>query len=414
MTMPMKPKIAVAMLGARRHYAVPRILNDAGLLERFFTDSYVGNKPVLKHALAALPAGLRSTTTRRLAGRQETSIPGTLVTSFDWLGFRYALARRRARDGGARADVYERFNTRFNHAVLRHGLGQADTVWGFNTACREILQTAGKRGLATLMEQTILPTVLEERLMRETAQDWPGWQPGLEFADQQLAAREQEEWELADRIVAGSPFVAEGLADCGVPANKIHVVPYGVDAHRFSPAPSQSSAGRPLRILFVGEVGLRKGVPYLLEALSRLDRNLVEARLAGAVVLDRDRLGRYADWAQILGPVPRSEMPELFRWADVFVLPSVVEGSATVIYEALMSGLPVITTPNAGSVVQEGQSGRIVPVRDIDALATAIAEYAEDPALLERHRAGVRPARAHADMTRYARDLSALFEAHAP
>lgn len=414
MTMPTKPKVAVAMLGARMHYAVPRILNDAGLLERFFTDSYVGNKPVLEHALATLPVGLRSTATRRLAGRQETSIPGTLVTSFDWLGFRYALARRRARDCGARADVFERFNTRFNHAVLRHGLGQADTVWGFNTACREILQTAGERGLATLMEQTILPTVLEERLMRETVQDWPGWQPGLEFADQQLAAREQEEWELADRIVAGSPFVAEGLADCGVPADKIHVVPYGVDARRFSPAPSHSSAGRPLRILFVGEVGLRKGVPYLLEALGRLDRKLVEARLAGGVVLDRDRLGRYADRVQFLGPVPRSEMPDLFRWADVFVLPSVVEGSATVTYEALMSGLPVITTPNAGSVVQDGKSGRIVPVRDVDALATAIAEYAEDPALLERHRAGARDARARADLTRYARDLCALFGAHAP
>lgn len=250
--------------------------------------------------------------------------------------------------------------------------------------------------------------------MRETAQDWPGWQPGLEFADQQLAAREQEEWELADRIVAGSPFVAEGLADCGVPADKIYVVPYGVDARRFSPAPSHSSAGRPLRILFAGEVGLRKGAPYLLEALGRLDRNLVEARLAGAVVLNRDRLSRYADRVQFLGPVPRSEMRDLFRWADVFVLPSVVEGSATVTYEALMSGLPVITTPNAGSVVQDGKSGRIVPVRDVDALATAIAEYAEDPALLERHRAGARDARAEADVTRYARDLCALLGAHAP
>lgn len=414
MKIPVKPRIAVAMMGARMHYAVPRILNDAGLLERFFTDSYVGNKPVLEYALAALPSGLRSNATQRLAGRQEARIPGRLVTSFDWLGFRYALARRRARDGSARADVYERFNSLFNNAVLRHGLGHANTVWGFNTACREIFQTANKRGHAMLLEQTILPTILEEKLMRETEQDWPGWQPGLEFNDQQLAAREQEEWELADRIVVGSPFVAEGLADCGVAAEKIHVVPYGVDSRRFSPTPSHSSGGRPLRVLFVGEVGLRKGVPYLLEALARLDSKLVEARLAGGVVLDRDRLSRYADRAQILGPVPRSEMPELFRWADVFVLPSVVEGSATVTYEALMSGLPVITTPNSGSIVQDGQSGRIVPVRDIDALAAAIAEYAEDPALLESHRAGANAARAHADVTRYARNLLTLFEANTP
>ena len=410
MTMPTKPKVAVAMLGARMHYAVPRILNDAGLLHRFFTDSYVGNKPALEKALAALPEGLCGTAARRLAGRQETSIPGTLVTSFDWLGFRYALARRRAHDGGARADVYARFNTRFNHAVLRHGLGQADTVLGFNTACREIFQAASRRGLATVVEQTILPTVLEERLMREAAQDWPGWQPSLEFSDQQLAAREQEEWELADRIVAGSPFVAEGLAECGVALEKISVVPYGVDPRRFSLAPERSSVGRPLRVLFVGEVGLRKGAPYLLEALNTLDQGMVEARFAGSVALASDRIAGYTERAQILGPVPRSEMPELFRWADVLVLPSIVEGSATVTYEALMSGIPVITTANSGSIVQDGESGRIVAVRSSSALADAIAEYAEDRTLLERHRKGALAARTEADIQRYSRDLLALFQ----
>jgi glycosyltransferase involved in cell wall biosynthesis len=392
------------------HYAVPRILNDGGLLDRFFTDIYVGNKPILQRALAVLPAQLRGAATRRLTGRQESSIPGTLVKSFDGLGFQYALARRRARDEDARAAIYESFNKRFNQAVLKHGLGQADTVWGFNTACLEIFHAASNRGLTKFVEQTILPGALENQLMRETAQEWPGWQPSLQFAEHELTAREQEEWDLADRIVAGSIFVAGGLEACGVSRDKISVVPYGVDAWRFCPAPERSSAGQPLRVLFVGEVGLRKGVPYLLEALQTLDRGMVDARLVGSVVLASDRLARYEERIQILGPVPRSEMPELFRWADVFVLPSVVEGSATVTYEALMSGIPVITTPNSGSIVRDGETGRIVAVRNSAALAEALAEYAEDRTLLERHRKGALAARSEADIQRYARDLLRLFE----
>lgn len=413
MSSPAKPKIAVAMLGARMHYAVPRILNEGGLLECFFTDTYLGNKPTLERVLAALPARLRGTATRRLAGRQESSIPGALVTSFDRLGCEYALARRFARDGDARAAVYERFNERFNEAVLRQGLGQADTVWGFNTACREIFREANKRGLAKFVEQTILPGALENRLMRETAKEWPGWQSSMQFVEERLTAREQEEWDLADRIVAGSHFVAEGLEACGVAREKISVVPYGVDASRFSPAAERNSAGRPLRVLFVGEVGLRKGAPYLLEALNRLDRRTVDARLAGSVVLAPDRLARYEGRVQLLGPVPRSEMPELFRWADVFVLPSIVEGSATVTYEALMSGLPVITTANSGSIVRDGESGRIVAVRNSAAIADAITEYAEDRTLLKRHRRGALAARADADIRRYSRDLLKLFGCYA-
>lgn len=413
MSDPPKPKVAVAMLGARMHYAVPRILDEGGLLERFFTDGYVGNKQMLKRALAALPARLGGDATRRLAGRQEASIPSELVTSFDRLGFEYALARRFARDGDARAAVYDRFNKRFNRAVLRHGLGQADTVWGFNTACHEIFHAASDLGLAKFVEQTILPGTLEERLMRETVEEWPNWQPGLQFADRKLSAREQEEWELADRIVAGSTFVAEGLVACGVAREKVSVVPYGVDANRFSPTPERSSAGRPLRVLFVGEVGLRKGVPYLLEALNMLDQRMVDARLVGSVVLAKDQLARYQEHTKILGPLPRSEIPELFRWADVFVLPSIVEGSATVTYEALMSGLPVITTANSGSIVRDGESGRIVPVRNAAAIADVIGEYAEDRTLLERHRKGAIAARAEADLQRYARDLIRLFQADA-
>jgi glycosyltransferase involved in cell wall biosynthesis len=64
------------------------------------------------------------------------------------------------------------------------------------------------------------------------------------------------------------------------------------------------------------------------------------------------------------------------------VFPSLCEGSATVTYEALAAGLPVITTPHAGSVVRDGREGFVVPIRDVDALAARIDLLAGDPELV--------------------------------
>jgi len=71
-----------------------------------------------------------------------------------------------------------------------------------------------------------------------------------------------------------------------------------------------------------------------------------------------------------------------YSWADVFLLPSLCEGSATVCYEALAAGLPVITTPNAGSVVRDGVDGFIVPIRDAEAIAEKLDLLAKDRDLL--------------------------------
>lgn len=403
-------KVVVAMLGARMHYAVPRILHQIGCLEHLYTDSYIGNKPTLEKLLGALPEQLRRGDVSRLRGRRDSVIPSELVTSFDVLGVQYALARRHARDNATRAAVYEAFNHRFNRAVVRKGFGAADTVWGFNTASSGMFRAARDRGLTRILEQTILPSLLERQLLREVAEECPGWQPGFHAGEERLNYLEHAEWELADLIVVGSQFVAEGLEACGVARDRIRVVPYGVNSSLFSPPRERPrTEGRPLRLLFVGEVGLRKGAPYLLQALERLSPGSVEAKLAGSIALDRDRLARYAGLAEFLGPLPRSEMPELFRWADVFVLPSIVEGSATVTYEALLSGVPVITTPNSGSIVEDGVSGRILPIRNPLALAEAIQAYSDDRDLLDRHRAGALQARSTADILRYAQDLTALF-----
>ena len=79
-----------------------------------------------------------------------------------------------------------------------------------------------------------------------------------------------------------------------------------------------------------------------------------------------------------LGRVPRSEMSEEFLKADVFVLPTLAEGCASVVHEAVMAGCPVITTRASGTLVENGLGGMIVPERDPEALAETIEAIVED------------------------------------
>lgn len=379
-------RIAVAQLGARRHYAVPRILHEAGRLERLFTDSYVGNKPWLQAGLAAIPGQIRPRAVDRWLGRKEPAIPPQKVTSFELISL--PLLDR----AGGQARRFARRGRLFNERILRHGLGTADTVWGFNGASLELFRWARRHGIRTVLEQTMAPRRSYRRLMLGELRRWPGWQPGLELPEEgdPLEAREEAEWDLADLIVCGSEFVVGELARCGGPAARCVVVPYGVDPARFRATPRQrrSPADR-LKVLFVGEVGLRKGAPYLLEAGQRLGPGRLELRFAGGVALDRARLESVGSFATFLGAVPRAHMPKIYAWADLLVLPSVCEGSAAVIYEAVASGVPVLCTRSAGPPPVPGvrtvdRSETIVDLApQLPALAHEL-DHSADPAVVRR------------------------------
>lgn len=405
-----RPCVTVAMLGARRHYAVPRFMHEAGMLERFYTDSYVGNKPWLETILDAVPPRLAPAELRRLRGRRHPALPPAKVTSFELLGLWSAWQRwRRPRSHAATRALERETGRRFGLHVLRNGFGGSGIVIGFSGASLELFRGAKADGIRCVLEQTILPDRSRYRWMLQEIAAWPGWEPRLSRGDFETDdfAREEHEWRLADAIIAGSAFVKAGLVECGVPQEKIFVVPYGVDTRQFPATAHRGDAvsGGPLRVLFVGSVGLRKGVPYLLEALARLGPSRVQARFVGAVAIAQERLQPYRHVADFTGALPRAEMAAMYQWADVFCLPSIVEGSAAVVYEALMSGLPVITTPNAGSLVRDGIDGQLVPVRSVDALEAALNQYARDRVLLGRHGEAAAAARQRVSLERYRDDL---------
>lgn len=177
--------------------------------------------------------------------------------------------------------------------------------------------------------------------------------------------RMSRELTVADHILAASTFVYNSMIENGIAEDKISLVPFGVDSQRFRPLEKKEG---PFTALFVGTVCLRKGIQYLLAAWERLSLKDAHLLVAGSVTPDAAPLVqgyRGQQSIQFLGHHRQTE--ELYRRADLFVFPSIEEGSALVTYEAMASGLPIIVSDNSGSVARDGVDGYVIPIRNVSA-----------------------------------------------
>jgi glycosyltransferase involved in cell wall biosynthesis len=412
MTPEAAPQFLVAQLGARMHYAVPRMLSSARLLAHLYTDSIAPRPNGFVDRVLGL-AGSHSRSIRRFSSRRPDGIAPERIKAFQSFGYEYAMRLRLARFTGGYKRAFLWAGKEFNHLVVRQPWHGAQAVYVFNSAGLEILQTARQRGMTRFMEQTIAPSALENKLLDEEYAGWPGWQAYTEATDvaQAYADREQREWDLADRILCGSEFVVEGIRQVGGSWQKCVVVPYGVDC---TPAPIKSFSTKPqLNVLFAGELGLRKGAQYFCRAAGLLPPAHYQFRMVGPSRLSEVATRSVPRHVTLLGAIPRPAMAEQYQWADVLVLPSICEGSATVTYEALAAGIPVIATRNAGTVLRDGVDGFIVPARDPDAIAAKLELLHSQSELLRQMSLNARARAAEFTIEKYAERLLGILKAPA-
>jgi glycosyltransferase involved in cell wall biosynthesis len=375
-------KFIVAQVGARRGYAVPAILEKAGMLERFYTDitGDIGLGAVFS-AAAVLP--LVGKSARRLGARHVPFNIRAKTTTFPGMSLVHALREVMvARDPAAACREGVRFSNALGMAMMRCGFGSATHMYSMLGECGPLFAEGKRRGLVTVSE--IYIPLSTERILTEERKKFLGWE--FNVPDYAAVCRGFEvEHRLsmdADLAICPSKWVRDDLLqNFGLPSERAAVVPYGVNPELFS-VRNEPVRGR---ILFAGTADLRKGIHYFAAAAEKLlvRRVRCEFRVAGNVersVANQEQCRHL----KFLGRVPRVKITGEFAVADVLVLPSLAEGSAETTYEALACGVPVVTTPEAGSVVRDGIDGRIVPSRDPEALANAIAEIVEDRQKRER------------------------------
>jgi glycosyltransferase involved in cell wall biosynthesis len=209
------------------------------------------------------------------------------------------------------------------------------------------------------------------KIMSEEHQKWGCTYPPVSHSHyrRSLAMMKEVDW-----ILAPSCFVVDSFLQNGFSAKQIARIPYATDLNVFQAAKTRAP-DRPFTVINTGGLSLRKGTPYLLEALRILKRQVPELRiLLTRQISDSIRpiLARYRDltieWSTTL---PQQQLAKRLQSADLFILPSLEEGMARTALEAMACGLPVILTPNTGSndLVEEGINGSIVPIRNPGAIA---------------------------------------------
>ena len=374
----MSLRFAVIHLGARLHYAAPVALDKAGMLQVLYTDATAHTPGAgLLRPLSSLRAwgGVR----RLFARNISPTIARNKIRSWLWPTVQIELFNRR------RPVVRKCARTQWGRALGGHWLAQraiTDDFGGANAlyvhpcVSTEAMREAKRRGMFVVLEAISHPfNKLVEKAEYErfgcSAPETEGdLRNDIDFLEQEAG--------LADLILAASPYVRQGLVELGIDARRIALVPYGLDSADLDAMPKPVEG----RVLFVGNVGYLKGLPYLAEAARTLRKNGFRGEIRAVGPHDRRIIHR----AEFIGPdyvgqVPRSEIKHEFLQADVFAFPTVSDGFGLVLLEAMAVGLPIVCTPNCADVVREGETGFVVPPRDSEALASSINRIVSDRVL---------------------------------
>jgi glycosyltransferase involved in cell wall biosynthesis len=329
------------------------------------------------------PAG-----TRALATRFNSEIPLDRIVSFTPTAALWRATQNLRHTKPARYQMSEEFNNfgRWFALRVRQHLEkleldpETDHFFGFNSNCLEALEFLKERRIFTVLDQ-VDPGLVEENIVMEEAERWPGWEAIPGRTSQSYWSRVKAEWDTADMVLVNSEWSLEALVQQRVPRQKIIVAPLAIDLpHDHMPQPVNTEGN--LKMLWLGSVILRKGIQYLAEAARQLQNQNIEFLVAGPLGVSEHAVQSFPPNMKLLGRITRDRLDEVYRQAHVFVLPTLSDGFAITQLEAMAHGLPVVTTPNCGRVVTDGVDGFIVPARDSRALADALVRLDSDRSLL--------------------------------
>jgi glycosyltransferase involved in cell wall biosynthesis len=365
--------ISVVQLGARMHYAVPEILANQGILSSFYTDIY--NKGWIK----LLTSKSSINQLRKLESRKSPFLADNKVVHFPFLGFNYKRESLKSKNLREQYGVYNKYNALFTSKVANAiDWANTDAVYVFNTAAKEIIYKAKDKGKKVILEQCIAPFAIEQAIVSKEYDKYPEWNNSnqneyLECPEfKQFRERELEEIGLADMILCPSPFVLNSVSQFTSNTDKLKLVPYGFSFHgNHVNQRTPFDRIRPLKVLTIG-AGIRKGTQYIVEAAKKLQGKAEFTLLGNIGTRNIDVLKELTRYIDYKGHIPRQFVQQYYEQADIFLLPSLCEGSATVTYEAFVHGLPVIATENTGSLVEHKKDGYILDFGSSDSIVDAI------------------------------------------
>lgn len=257
-------------------------------------------------------------------------------------------------------------------------IGEVDIFVGWANYFLNSLSVIRKTG-AKIIVECGSSHVLEQKKLLEEEYDKFGIKQSP--VDQKIISKILSEYEKSDYIMTCSNFTYNSFIKWGVSSKKILKVPYGVNLDFFSSRYEDihKKEKTKFRVICVGLMCLRKGIPYLLKAWNKLGLPIKESELLFVGNLQKDlkqvlKNIKTPKNVFFIGSVGRDSLADLYKKSSLFVLPSIEEGLSMVIAEAMANGLPVICTTNTGGdeLIEDGEEGFIIPIKNEDILAEKI------------------------------------------
>lgn len=371
-------------IGAREHYAIPRALNSAGRLHSLLTDVW---------CLPGLPlwGGLK----RRVSGRFNPELAGIQVHSWNTFSFTFELwLNLRGQTGWAaimsRNDWFQDLAVGKLEAIRREYPSRKFVVFAYSYAALRIFQFAKNAGWVAVLGQ-IDPGPAEEKIVARLHERSSLVKAGSSWAP--APALYWDKWrmecELADRIIVNSAWTCQGLTAEGISERKTCTVPLALqpafETRTFNRVyPKVFSPERPLRLLFLGQAGLRKGIEVVIQAADRLIGQPVEIWIVGPVQVDRTAAHNRHPVLRWFGSVPRSAVNQYYRNADAFLFPTFSDGFGITQLEALAWKLPLIVSRYCGNVVDPGLNGLLLDPLSSSVLVDTVLYLLRNPGHLDR------------------------------
>src|SRR5215204_452681 len=261
----------------------------------------------------------------------------------------------------------------------------ADVFLFYNGSGLETARMAKRNGVITVVEAVNSHVENQERILEEEHKSLGiAWKP---FPEKEKLRR-LKEYNEADFILLPSDFVKRSFLVKGFPESKLLKVPYGFNTctNRSNHTPGNRES---FTVLFVGSISVRKGVRYLIEAFHKISHPGKKLVLVGPNANDGALKGLTITHDIVFtGVLKGKDLEKIYQSADVFCLPSIEEGLALVVGEALSYGLPSIATTNTGAddIINNDEQGFIVPIRDSIAISQKLQALIDDNDLYERIR----------------------------
>ncbi|MCX5578609.1 glycosyltransferase family 4 protein [Kaistia terrae] len=367
-------RISVVQDGSRLHYGLPLGLKLAGILGTVHTDWFV--RPGSLEAMAVdWFARMGGATGRRLADRRCAGLDDSRVVASGWVGL---LARFLEGRGETPEAIFVRRSQAIASQVMADGWRDANGLAGFVRNIDPALCEAARcQGLAVVLDQMIAPIDVQVHEEARQAELWPNWQSSRDRGADIMRRIERQSWDAASHITCASDYVRDGLIGTGVARERISVIPYPVDVGAFPFSDRRDRKG-PVVVGFVGAISLRKGAPAFFEIAKRFDPAKVRFVMVGPITAAPALVERHRGAVEVIGSVPRTQVRQWLERFDLFLFPSVCEGSAGAVMEAMSTGLPVVTTPNSGTPVRDGEEGYVLGCEDLAGMARRVDQLVRD------------------------------------